>query len=161
MRGSTHLASGILVALAGHFFGLPKCSDIATMTGLVMGAVLPDVDKSTSTVGQRVPVIPKLFKRQHRGLTHSLVMVVGMYFVSPAIAIGCLMHIFLDSLNPVGVQLFWPIPAKIHLLSIRSGKKGDRIIGGIMWAFIVVLAAFISLHIDSSDISRFWLLINR
>ena len=149
MRGSTHLASGILVALAGHFFGLPKCSDIATMTGLVMGAVLPDVDKSTSTVGQRVPVIPKLFKRQHRGLTHSLVMVVGMYFVSPAIAIGCL------------IQLFWPIPAKIHLLSIRSGKKGDRIIGGIMWAFIVVLAAFISLHIDASDISRFWLLINR
>lgn len=154
VKGSTHLASGILVALAGHFMGVPQCADIATLTGLIMGSVLPDIDKSTSIVGQRVPIIPKLFKKQHRGLTHSAVMVIGMYFISPAIAAGCLIHTILDAMNPVGVQFLWPIPFKFHLplISIRSGKKGDKILSGIMWASSVVIAAFISLHISSEAV---------
>ena len=86
-------------------------------------------------MGRYVPILPMLMK--HRTVTHTLWVATLLYFVSPPIAIGCVLHILLDLFNPEGVPVFWPIKTKIHapLIHVASGGGIDKIMGWALWTY--------------------------
>ena len=121
MRGTTHLASGLALATIAPEISLPVTA------GLAIGAILPDIDKSSSLIGRYIPVIPKIFK--HRTVTHNLWFCAALWFFSPPLALGCLLHILLDMCNPDGIPLFWPVKHKFHVpLISRFARSGDGLI---------------------------------
>lgn len=65
MKGSTHLAAGLVAAVV-----LQTEPTLVVTTGVAIGALLPDIDSSTSLVGRYIPVIPSVLK--HRTITHIL-----------------------------------------------------------------------------------------
>lgn len=99
--------------------------DPLTIAGAILGSQLPDLDTSTSSLGQILfPVSRWIEKRYaHRTVTHSflatiaiaLILVpIGLYsgFLLPLIAvpIGHLIACFSDCFTKQGVQLFYPKP---------------------------------------------------
>lgn len=99
--------------------------DPMTIAGAILGSQLPDLDTSTSSLGQILfPVSRWIEKRYaHRTITHSflativlvLILVpIGLYsgFLLPfiAIPIGHLIACFSDCFTKQGVQLFYPKP---------------------------------------------------
>lgn len=88
-----------------------------------LGALLPDIDHPSSWIGRRLwPVSrPLSMVLGHRGLTHSLLAVIGglavLALMEPArglarlaepLALGYLSHLAADALTPSGVPLLWP-----------------------------------------------------
>lgn len=144
MRGYTHLAAGI--AAAALIPGLT----LSTGAGIIVGSILPDVDKSTSMIGRRVPILPKLLK--HRGVTHSLLMAGLLFPLNSGLSLGCAIHLVLDMSNPDGVRLFWPIPVSFRIPVIsrfmRSGKFWDKLLGGLLWTLDTVLIALMVLGMN-------------
>lgn len=157
MRGTTHLASGLALATIAPEISLPVTA------GLAIGAILPDIDKSSSLIGRYIPVIPKILK--HRTVTHNLWFCAALWFFSPPLALGCLLHILLDMCNPDGIPLFWPVKHKFHIPLIsrfaRSGGWFDNVLGGALWMYNIY--AFISISIgtwvnpDIWNVFRTWL----
>jgi inner membrane protein len=133
MKGTTHLAAGLACA------ALISNASVYSIVGITVGSLLPDIDSPTSILGRNIPILPHLVK--HRGLTHSLAFVVAMYLICPPLAIGCVLHIILDMLNPAGVSLLWPIPwkAKLPLVKFQSGGTFDKILGSLLWLLVVIL----------------------
>lgn len=144
MRGYTHLAAGIAAAAL-----VPGLS-LATGAGIIVGSILPDVDKSTSLIGRRVPFLPRLLK--HRGVTHSLLVAGLLYPLNPGLCLGCGIHLVLDMMNPEGVPLLWPIPIsfRVPLLNrfMPSGKFWDKVLGGFLWVLDTVLIAMVVLGLN-------------
>ncbi len=140
MMASSHVMVGLaawtLAAPALHLPVLsPACLGLATL-----GALLPDIDHPASWVGRRVrPVsrpVAALFG--HRGLTHSLLAVLGMVallehygFGRPAvtaIAVGYLSHLAADGLTTRGLRLAWPARRTFGLPVCRTGSLGERLV---------------------------------
>lgn len=111
----------------------------------ILGSLLPDIDHTESKLGRRIRpisfVITKIFG--HRTLTHSLTLyfflsVLG-YFAFPqyqiqllAIVVGAISHLLLDSLNPSGVPLFYPHPARFSIAKIRTGSLLEHVFLAVM-----------------------------
>lgn len=131
------MAAGIAAAAL-----IPGLS-LAEGAGVIVGSLLPDIDKSTSMIGRRIPILPRLLK--HRGVTHSLLLALAMLPLNKGLTAGCLIHLVLDMMNPEGVPLLWPIQHMCHVpvLSrfIRSGKFWDKLLGGALWTLDTVLIA--------------------
>jgi len=151
MRGTTHLAIGLLVALLALLF-FPSISPVLFIPLVLLGAVLPDVDHENSKINRVVPVtriIPWFFA--HRGFFHSLWPPFIMLFLSfatdastlsalfPAICIyiviGYISHLLSDMLTQAGIGPFHPL--------LRFRLKGPLRTGGIteLLLFIVVVIA--------------------
>lgn len=117
-----------------HYVGLQNVmSGIVLMSGVVVGALLPDIDTKTSTISQFVKVpIYKMFK--HRNQTHGLfafVIFSGLlYFLLNylfsfsstdnqyitisfnlwlGLTIGYLLHLVEDSFSTAGIRWFAPV----------------------------------------------------
>ena len=112
MNNSTHILGGLTVAVAMNATA-PETALIA------LGALLPDIDHSSSTIGHNVKPIAWLLP--HRGITHSLLFAAIAFVIHPSLAIGVASHILLDLLNPAGVELLWPFRKRlsIPLISIK------------------------------------------
>lgn len=134
MKGSTHLAAGLVTALA-----LQAEPTLAVTTGVAIGSLLPDIDSSTSLVGRYVPILPSLLK--HRTITHTLWVAAALWAVCEPIAVGVLTHLLLDVLNPDGVSLFWPIKWKLRVPGLSSmlpsGGFVDRALGCLLWMYLI------------------------
>lgn len=91
-----------------------------------VGGLLPDIDHPESVIGRRVKILshPLSAIFGHRGMTHSLLAVIGIgavlvfmtshsqysqfnWMIAP-LCIGYLSHILGDALTPSGVPLFYP-----------------------------------------------------
>lgn len=121
MRGTTHLQAGLTTAV------ITGASPI-NVAIMLIGSILPDIDKGISLLG-RYNLFA--FTLSHRGITHSLVLLLPLYYLSEPLAIGMATHIILDMLNPTGVTLFWPIPFKVKfpiIAKIRSGGVIDWVV---------------------------------
>ena len=132
MRGYTHLAAGLAVAAT-----MPEAG-ATELVGLALGALLPDIDSPSSIVGRYVPILPQTLP--HRTITHSFAACIAMAFIYKPIAYGMFTHLLLDMLNPEGVPLLWPMRRKFRvpiLGKIRSGSVTDRLIGSLLWIYIV------------------------
>lgn len=125
MKGYTHLAIGLGVGLAIKdtlgFWGI-------AMAGL--GSLLPDLDHPGSLLGRRVPGA-SILGLKHRGWMHSILgLIVFSAIVGsinpelvPGIALGYLLHLIADSLNPSGVAWFYPLSKKrMHIIGIPTGS---------------------------------------
>jgi membrane-bound metal-dependent hydrolase YbcI (DUF457 family) len=120
MKAATHLAfAGVCGVVAqGLGYGLEP----ASLVTLGLGAILPDIDTSTSSIGQLVPGFSSRIERKfgHRTITHSLIGVLILALVSSPLILwnssvfaflllGFVSHLILDTFNISGVPLLWPV----------------------------------------------------
>lgn len=131
MKGSTHLAAGVAVALK------VAPPELVPVAAVIAGSLLPDIDSSCSMLGRHIPIIPKLI--QHRGVTHCVLFAALMYLLNPWLGYGCILHIALDMCTTMGVSLLWPVRWKIRIPIIgwlvKSGGTFDAILCDVLWAF--------------------------
>jgi inner membrane protein len=114
MSGLTHAAAGAAVAL--------QVTDSIPVTGIiVLGSLLPDIDKGSSILGRYFPLS---FIIPHRTVTHCILFIILCYAISPYLAVGVLTHYILDMLNPDGIPLLWPVPFDLHLPIIGHIESG-------------------------------------
>jgi inner membrane protein len=141
----THVTGGIAVGLiiAGDA-SIEKAAVLACVSGIA--ALLPDIDSPESFVGARVPVLPFLIRgvTGHRGAAHSIlaglfsallfgviVELSGWGQAEPlliAFLSGYLSHLALDALNPAGVPLLWPLPARFTLPLMQTGGVLEKLL---------------------------------
>lgn len=121
MLGITHCA--ISAAVVG--FTLSSI-DPTVLAVAVAASQIPDIDTSTSSIGQILWPISRWIEKRypHRSVTHSLIFTIGLSVISiavwwrfqidPKVAIalplGHLVTCFSDTFTKAGVQLFWPSP---------------------------------------------------
>ena len=147
MNVTCHLAvatSTFLVAIKAfpHFtlFQSPLFFFIGLFACL-FGSLLPDLDHPRSTMGKCVPFIsyPISGFFGHRGITHSLLAVVGLCWVLKhyvfaqegttlffvlivfPLVLGYLSHLIADVFSYAGVPLFYPLRIKVSIPIFRSG----------------------------------------
>lgn len=121
MMALTHAA----IAAAGVGFILSS-TDPLVMGLALLGSQLPDLDTTTSSIGQICFPISSLIEDRwpHRSVTHSL-LASGLLFgvaaatiflgkidlrIAIALPLGHLIACFSDTFTKQGVQLFWPMP---------------------------------------------------
>lgn len=133
MVKKTHIAGGLVVS------AIARNGPIG-IAASIFGALLPDIDLPSSTMGKKVKIIGKLL--EHRGFTHSLLFMFivygllrllekGQWFDAELYMIvpGILSHIVLDMLNTKGVKLLYPFndKIKIPLIKIKTGTWSDSL----------------------------------
>ena len=131
MRAATHLAFAGLVGVVASGFGSEP--GVAGGAALAAGALLPDLDTTTSGLGRFCKPVSSVLERKvgHRTVTHSLLGlgVIGvatgpLVLLSSAawvwLLVGTLTHILLDTANITGVPLFWPARLEVVLVRDRS-----------------------------------------
>jgi len=131
MTAGTHLAGAALTAALARGFGL----DVGPLEALALGwgALMPDVDTTTSGPGRFVRPLSSWLERRfgHRALTHSLpfllalaLLLYPLHRASPGVYLaflwGYLSHLLLDTLNTNGVPLLWPWRVQFWLFASRD-----------------------------------------
>lgn len=114
MRGATHLAFAGLVGVITSGFGATP--DVASGAALAVGALLPDIDTTTSDLGKFVKPVSRILERRfgHRTITHSLLGMAALalatswlLLIHPQawvwLLLGVATHLILDTCNVVGV----------------------------------------------------------
>jgi inner membrane protein len=119
-------------------------------------APFPDIDQPESWVSRHVPLasVVSMFVR-HRTLTHSLAVTVALYlllfdmglhvpiWLATGIVVGWLSHWLIDLLNPMGVQLFYPLPVWIKppvpFLAVPVDSPAEAVIRLLIQLYAVVL----------------------
>jgi hypothetical protein len=97
----THAVFAAMVAAA--FTGRPDVMLVVTV-----GAVIPDLDRDYWFFRKEVYTDEQL----HRALFHNLFFVGGLFFVSPWLSLGALLHTLQDAMTTVkdrGVEWFFPV----------------------------------------------------
>lgn len=129
----THIAAG---ALAGAIVikvssAPPKLWPLIIGTSM-LASLIPDFDKKGSKASRTVPGSGLIIGAitSHRGFLHSLaamaLLSAGLYIFWPdlkreiwlAFTAGALSHLFVDTINPQGVQWLWPLKIKPSLARI-------------------------------------------
>lgn len=116
MTGTTHIVAAACAALA---LNAPAGGII--LAGL--GGLLPDIDCSSSLLGQKVGFISNLF--EHRSFTHSLLFALICLPVNIWLSLGVVSHIFLDMMTPGGVRLFFPFRNKTRFPLARFNRTNS------------------------------------
>ena len=118
MAGSHVVAGAALWAVTAKLAGGPP-ADPQALALAALGALLPDIDHPQSWAGRKLkPIsVPLAFMVGHRGVTHSLLAVLGGIAAlvmlgfdgwAAPLVIGYLSHLAADALTPSGVPLLWP-----------------------------------------------------
>lgn len=148
MKGSTHLAAGMAAAL------LLADKGVVPAVALVAGSILPDIDSPKSIVGRHVPVLPRILP--HRTITHSLLFCAAAFAIHPYLALGILIHIGLDMLNPKGVHFFWPASKLVRApyISRHLPQDGwfDHFLGGTFFLLASFLAVCLMLDVAPASV---------
>lgn len=95
---------------------------VYTVSGLLLGSVLPDIDETKSWVGRRSQGIAFWVKLLfgHRGITHSgiaialcfYVIIAGYHPFLTALCFGAASHIIADLFSRGGIPLLYPLNKK-------------------------------------------------
>ena len=155
MLGKTHIAGGIALASIVSLFTVKAgYNDIehvilqqaSILTSAGLGALWLDIDHKNSAISRQYPVISFIVRLfvTHRGATHSILFYLMFSLLGFLIAqtigtgialwiaigfsIGYASHILLDSLNPRGVPLFYPLKHRYSFGKIVTGKCKEKII---------------------------------
>lgn len=112
MLGRTHIVVGLFFPLL--FMSLfPVIHPFQFLFLSLLGALLPDIDRSSSTIGRKFSFVSWFFK--HRGFFHSVYAMIIFstiiyYFTNSlyvaAFLIGFLSHLLLDSFTKKGISFF-------------------------------------------------------
>jgi len=164
MRGKTHIALAIAIPVALNV--IPASPE--SWAGLVVGALLPDIDTRGAIARPVSTFFSKLLPQPltaaldrigltiarwaqhllgHRGVLHYplwgfLLIWSGIALAQPWVQwLGCgyILHIIGDSLTPSGAPIFGPIFQRpIHLASIKTGSSTETALALSLWAFIIL-----------------------
>ena len=140
MLAGSHVALGAAawIAAAPHL-GRPPL-DPEALALAVFGGLLPDIDHPKSWVGRRLRPVSDLVARifGHRGITHSLVAVIGCWWLlrhqavpqhlAAPVVVGYFSHLFGDLLTPGGLRLAWPFKGTWALPVCRTGSPFEPLV---------------------------------
>lgn len=152
---ATHLAFAFLCFTAGQIILGRTVDPLLALPPLFLGALLPDIDTSTSFIGRLFFSLSRWLETRlgHRQEVHTLAVagVVGA-LASPlvwagfglswlALVGGFISHLVLDMLQPTGIMLAWPIRARFVLFQGRVEHQSDaeRLVLGLLVLFSVVI----------------------
>lgn len=180
MTGSTHIAGGILAAeilLAALQPDIRESSQILLISGAALGALMPDIDHATSKISNN-SIRFKLFAVAaqnifgHRQLIHSPAVGALLSFAVYALMqsavsagrlpaeirpllpafffLGYISHLFLDSLNPAGIEWLWPFKKKRYRMArIRPQSAREwLILTALVIADVAMAMTVLNLSID-------------
>ncbi|UTH73627.1 metal-dependent hydrolase [Chromobacterium sp. IIBBL 290-4] len=144
MMVGTHVAFGAFCAVStALFLHLSAMLAILLLIGGMMGSLLPDIDHPKSWLGRRIPFLsrPIAYLFGHRGVTHSVLAVVGVFYAAAhclhgwgltlgqsmplvlGLCVGYASHLLGDWLTPAGIPLLWPIRVRFRApLMLLNGK---------------------------------------
>ena len=147
MMAGSHVALGAAAWVVGApMLGLSPVSPLGL--GLsVLGSLLPDIDHPKSWIGKRARPVSDVLAMSlgHRGVTHSLVALVGCAWllldqgwsreiVAP-LAVGYMSHLAADLLTPGGLRLAWPFRGTWSLPLCRTGSPFEPLVVAILLCF--------------------------
>lgn len=155
MKYLTHMLGGVALT-TGASIVAPSLLGPITPTALavgVIGSLLPDIDHPQSTISN-MTLFSKVVSKSvalttgHRGICHSLVFIVVVSLIfhrfavgaDPTLtayctawfALGMLSHLLLDFLNPGGVKMLWPIGKRRHIIGIKTGSLGEKVVAALL-----------------------------
>ncbi|WP_347549993.1 metal-dependent hydrolase [Pseudalkalibacillus hwajinpoensis] len=158
MEGKTHAIGGVCLGAAAQSYYITdylNAPDILVFYGACLfGALLPDICHPGSWTGRRAKVLSKGISRYfgHRTITHSILFIVLMYWltstftfsydhlIQTGLLIGIVSHLILDAMTVRGIQLFYPIPLRVRLpLYLKTASKGEEIMMNSLIIVTIVL----------------------
>ncbi|MBN2112177.1 metal-dependent hydrolase [Candidatus Woesearchaeota archaeon] len=149
MMWHTHLAFGFLFGLLSLPF-VNEGNVYIFFAFVLLGALLPDIDKPESKVGSRVKPVSNVIQAifGHRGIIHTIwgmIVLCGLfwYFVNRtygvALFAGFFSHLLIDGFTRMGINFLHPI-AKLHLSGfIETGTISETILLVVIIALSVIL----------------------
>lgn len=147
MEGKTHIAGGVAAGVFYLTFREPVDSDLLFVGSCVLGALIPDIDHTGSTLSRKVPLLDNIISGVfgHRTITHSLLFMALAWWLFKwatlppdfelGVLIGIASHLLLDALTKDGIQFFWPFKIKIGFVV----KTGGLLEQGFMALLIVFI----------------------
>ncbi len=125
MTAPNHIIGGIVITgLFGSFLNLNILLSPIYIASTIVGALIPDIDYTKSTIGKIFRPISKYLNRRfgHRTITHSLIAMFGSFLLfaiiestffdrtttSKIYLLGFFSHLVLDMMTVQGVPLFYP-----------------------------------------------------
>lgn len=157
MMGKSHFLIGAAVGLVLGAAIQPTIQHSAAFAlAAAWGAMLPDLDHRHAPIRRQLGFVGNvlLFWLPHRGLTHSLLMLVintALLWligknVGLAVALGYTSHIIADMMTRKGVPVFMPLwNRSLHVLPpflrLTTGKLGESIVTGAICAASVWITA--------------------
>lgn len=152
MRSSIHILLAILFGSI-YFDKFPNQNlflQISFAIVLIFGVLLPDIDKASSTIGQKFGLFSKFIQKffKHRGFFHSVWIILIFYIVFNFLIskyfqinnlvlngffIGYASHLIGDALTVNGIKPFYPFNFRIAG-PIRTGKLSELIL-----AFLIII----------------------
>ena len=145
MTAPTHTSFSLLFLLGiGLLLGIAINPSLAIFA--VIGALLPDVDTEKSVIGRLLFPLAGYMERKlgHRQATHSFFALALLSLMSSPLAYlkfhcflallsGYLSHLLIDTINKLGVPLFYPSPVRAVMPKpekwrIAVGSKGESIL---------------------------------
>lgn len=133
MTSKTHAALGLLTGLTMLYVN-PTLDIYITISGAVIGSLMPDLDTAKSDPSQIFPPVSYLIDKvtKHRGATHltfPFILIILYYFFNYypflIMGLGALSHTIIDV-----------ITLKV---GIKCQSMGEKIIYNIMWGFNIVM----------------------
>ena len=155
MLAFTHIAAGVAASLAvAQGLHAVPLQTLLILNGCILGSMMPDIDHPKSAFGSRMlPVsLPLSAIMGHRGITHSLLAVVGVtalcwwlflkvgvhngYFTPfiVGVAVGYLSHLAGDFFSNSGVPLLWPYKRKF--------VSPIKLCTGDVWEYVVAFTLY-------------------
>ena len=143
-QGHIFLATGVTGAV---MYALHLPVDIYFLLGIIIGAVLPDIDEPKSFIGRKLFFLAaglRAIGLKHRTLSHSVIF--ALIFILPAfivpspyknilfgLGIGSILHCVGDLFTISGLKYFlYPIKKELHLspkpLRFRTGGAVEQVI---------------------------------
>lgn len=152
MMAYSHVVTGLvswnLTAVAtGHVV------EPFTIAAAVLGSLFPDIDHPKSWLGRRLWLIsaPLSALIGHRGLTHSLIAVIGLaalllfaynthHSIVLALCVGYLTHKAGDFVTNSGIPLLWPMKRRFAMPLANTGGPTELLLvmayaGGAFYLF--------------------------
>jgi len=161
LKAATHLAFAGLVGVVAKGLG----ADIGVVGGVALaaGALVPDIDTTTSGLGRWVKPISGVVERRlgHRTLTHSLLGLVVLSLMSSWLLlvsveawiwllIGASSHLLIDAHNITGVPLLYPIRLEFVTVTNRALRVayGSSAEFGYLAGFSLIALCLTPLSVD-------------
>lgn len=149
MEGKTHIVGGLAAGALYLNLGGSVSNGALFFGSLALGALIPDIDHTGSTIGRKIPLLDNIISAVfgHRSFTHSLLFLALSIFlfqqtswpieIELGIFLGMFSHMVLDMLTKAGIKFLWPLKMNIGIPGgIRTG-------GALEQGFFTILVVYI------------------